>query len=67
MRQCQSGTTRLGFVFFEVLVQIQRICAADRRLCRERHDLPGLVGIVTENHVPVQVVARDQRGPLEAD
>jgi hypothetical protein len=36
-------------------------------LCRERHDLPGLVGIVTENHVPVQVVARDQRGPLEAD
>ena len=45
----------------------QRIGGAEGRLGDHRHNLPRPVPVVAENHIPVQVVALDQRGPLVAD
>ena len=54
-------------VVLEPFVEVERVGGADRRLGGDRHDLARPLGAVAEDDVAVQVVAGDERGPLEAD
>ena len=67
MGRRQRSAVRLRLVVLEILVEIERIGAADGGLRRVGHDLPDPVSPVAENDIAVHVPAIHQRGPLEAD
>ncbi len=67
MRDGQHAAAGLLFVGVHPFPQLDRIVAAQRRIDGERLDLAGLVAVVAEDDVAMQVVAVGVRGPLVAD
>ena len=67
VRDRQHLAAGLGFVGFHPLPQLARVGAAGRAVGDEGLDLAGLVAVVTEDHIAMQVVALHQRSPLVAD
>ena len=67
MRDGGDVTAGLFLVVRQPGPEVARVPGANRRSGGVGHHLTGALGAVTEDHVAVQVVAGDQRGPLEGD
>ena len=67
VRDREHAAARLLLVGVHPLPQVDRIVAAVRGVHGERLDLPGLVAVVTEDDVAVEVVPAGVRRPLVAD